>query len=338
MILNLASDGVLSILLVLRRALIAYGPMPRQRLLDLCAPLSLKQGIESSEPHEANQGEPDGNVSEGTSSGVQAMTHKTLTRWCQVGLFIEASDDEQTISLAPGFEEPGLESNDMRPLRTAIRRLVLDPRNNLDITAADTKASVAGVCADFTRALTWVLAQDVFAFPGAGSFGPVHEIESDQFRGARGEQTFHVFQNPSRWAGLRAWAPFLGFGWRSPMKEVHLVFDPTEAIADELPDVFGRDRVLPVAVFAGRLAERLPVLDGGTYRLAVERVLQSGPVWRPPAPHELSTALSRALVRLWEDGALRLENRSDAPDRRVLLGRDGVALDPTTHVEWVKES
>lgn len=337
MILNLASDGVLSVLLALRRAVLAYGPMPRQRLLDLCTPVSLRQGAGAAEPPEAGEGEPGEGATERASNAIQTSAHRTLTRWRQAGLFMEADDQAQTISLAPGFDDPGLESSDLGPVRTAIRRLVLHPKNNLDIVASTTKSEVAGVCGDFTRALSWVLAQDVYTFPGGGNFSRVEDLENEQFGSKKGtaqsEQRIYVFQNNTRWAGFRTWAPFLGFGWWSPMaKETHLVIDPTEALTDELPEVFGRDEELPIAAFVARTAERLPVLDGGAYREAIVAILQRSAAWQVPASNELSTALSRALIRLSEAGMIDLYDQSDAPQRRALLGRGGTALQQVTHI------
>src|SRR5687767_5466334 len=113
MILNLASDGVLSVLLALRRALLVHGPTPRQRLLDLCAPNSLRPG--DAEPAQPDEVDPDEGPAVGAANAVQAPVRKTLTRWCQAGLFVEADDEARTISLASGFEKAALESNALGP-------------------------------------------------------------------------------------------------------------------------------------------------------------------------------------------------------------------------------
>ena len=62
-ILNEPSDGTLSVLLALRGALRAYGPMPSDRLLSLCAPETVSVGDE--------------------------RPRFTLQRWIQLGAFVE---------------------------------------------------------------------------------------------------------------------------------------------------------------------------------------------------------------------------------------------------------
>ena len=54
--------------------------------------------------------------------------------------------------------------------------------------------------------------------------------------------------------------------------------------------------------------------------------------WNGPKDKELSTSLSRAFLRLHEDGTLELEDKADAKNKRVLLGRDNKALRTISHV------
>src|SRR5689334_22410978 len=102
-ILNRPSDGLVSVLLVLRRAVHAYGPMPRGRLIELCAP--------------------EGAVRQ-DSPASQMMVWKTLHRWLQLGLFRQ---DGEVIHLAPEFKGLGLD--DVESMRTAVLRLLLLPEN-----------------------------------------------------------------------------------------------------------------------------------------------------------------------------------------------------------------
>src|SRR5438876_1204804 len=91
-ILNRPSDGLLSVLLVLRRALLAYAPMSRERLLELCAPEAL--------------------VPRDTPS--KTMIWKTLHRWLQLGFFRQ---DKEAIQLASEFERIPLD--DVESVRTS---------------------------------------------------------------------------------------------------------------------------------------------------------------------------------------------------------------------------
>ena len=110
------------------------------------------------------------------------------------------------------------------------------------------------------------------------------------------------------------------------------MIDPTIAVADSLREVFGKDKELPQEQFFSRLAEILPVVDGGEYRLKVEeKINQSN--WKPPKPSEVSTSLSRALSRLHDRGDVLLDDRSDA-SKRTLIGRNNRVLRDVSHVGW----
>jgi hypothetical protein len=52
-----------------------------------------------------------------------------------------------------------------------------------------------------------------------------------------------------------------------------VTIDPTEALRDVLPEVFASSEMLPAPIFIERAADELPVLDGGTYRVQLEAVL-----------------------------------------------------------------
>jgi hypothetical protein len=134
--------------------------------------------------------------------------------------------------------------------------------------------------------------------------------------------------NDTRWAGFAAWAPFLGFGWSAVSRP--LVVDPTQAIRHQLPQVFGEETELTQRQFFDRLADRLPVLDGGTYRLEVEAKFLAGR-WERPAEGVLSESLSAALERLSAAGILELEDRADA-ERKTLTGPAGRQTRTFSHV------
>jgi hypothetical protein len=295
-ILNRTNDGLLSVLLLLHRALIALGPTSRDELLNLCAPATLDKERKVSE--------------------AQKQARQTLNRWTQAGLFIEA---EEKITVHPDFATSDAGAGGLGSLRAALRKLVLSERNSDGLSNPETES--AAVCADFTRALCWVLAQDVYTLPGGGYTG-IEEIELSQLK----EKPF-ALQNNTRWDGLKDWAPFLGFGWTSGVDE--FVVDPTDAIRDALPAVFGEARELTQGAFLERLASELPVIDGGKYRLEIEERLSDN--WVKPGAHEISQSLSRALLRLEIRGVLRLDARADA-DQRSLLGRGGGSLRRISHV------
>ena len=90
-ILNRASDGLLSVVLALRRAILAYGPLLEQDLLEIVAPRTV------------------------TPDGKSEMARMTLRRWKQLGFFAE---HDGRISLESTVEEATLR----RSRRFASRR------------------------------------------------------------------------------------------------------------------------------------------------------------------------------------------------------------------------
>ena len=88
------------------------------------------------------------------------------------------------------------------------------------------------------------------------------------------------------------------------------------------------------------LAQAIPVLDGGTYRqkLETELIKAQGPTaWQPPPNGQLSTSLSRALLRLQEEKCLKGELRadSDARIRVTLTGRNDQIIAEYSHFSLI---
>jgi hypothetical protein len=290
-ILNRASDGLLTVLLALRRALLAYGPQSDSDLLLLVAPSSV-----------VPDGKPD-------------MARKTLTRWKQLGFFEESGG---AVQLAPDIA--AVASDDSARLRAAILKLVLASANNPAFSSDGGEDSEASKTSDCTRAIAWTLAQDPYAFP-AKYKGGVESLQHHQ--GAAP----YPFANDTRWAGFVEWATFLGLGWAA--SKLPFVPDPAFGVRSVLDEVFLERRELSQDEFFARLAVALPVVDGGSYRTAVEAHVTRP--WRQQLPSELSPSLSAALMTLEAGGELRLEARSDA-SQRMLLGRAGRAVRPISHI------
>jgi len=290
-ILNRASDGLLSVLLALRRALIAYGPQPEARLLELCAP-----------PSVVSDGKPD-------------MARKTITRWKQLGFFEEVDGQ---LRLHTDVATIGVD--DLDGLRAAILRLVLAPANNPVLTSDGGDDNEKSKASDCTYAAAWALTQDPYSFP-AKYRGGVEALQASQGVEPR------PFANDTRWVGFAEWAVFLGIAWSA--QKVGLVIDPAFAVRVSLPDVFMDAPELPQEPFLARLADILPIVDTGRYHVAV--MSQTARPWRPARANHISPCLSAALLTLEARGDLRLEARSDAP-QRILVGRGGSEVRPVSHV------
>ncbi len=289
-ILNRPSDGLLSVLLALRRALIAYGPQPEARLLELCAPRSV-----------VPEGKPD-------------MARKTITRWKQLGFFEEIDGQ---LRLRADIAAIGVD--DLDRLRATVLRLLLAADNSPALTGDGGDDNDKSKASDYTYAAAWVLMQDPYSFP-ASYKGGVEALQASQDANPR------PFANDTRWAGFAEWAVFLGIAWTA---RVGLVPDPAFAVRMVLPDIFTDASELSQESFLTRVAETLPVVDGGRYHVAVRS--QLGRFWRAERNNHISPCLSAALLALEARGDLRLELRSDAP-QRILLGRSGREVRPISHV------
>jgi hypothetical protein len=172
--------------------------------------------------------------------------------------------------------------------------------------------------------VSWFLAQDAWTVPG-GNHENIAKLEQSQLPDSE-----RVLQNNTRWGALKAWSNFLGFGITGtrPTRGT-LLADPTLALQKTLPQIFKEDVELDQERFLQRIAKALPVLDRGTYRMEVEARINKA-VWQPLRSDQVSTSLSRALIRLDTAKLLRLDDRSDA-DKCTLTGRNGTALKSVSH-------
>ena len=297
-ILNLQSDGLPSVLITLALMVSREKEIPRDNLIEICAPF--------------------------TEASERARLRATLTRWIGLGLF---SDEGDKIRLS--FSRGRGESDDgvAQRLPAICRGILLGSDHarplwpNLGIVSEDN----IGRSADLCRGLAWCLAQDIYTLPS--TYADVNNIVDSQVQFGR-----FIFLNDTRWSGIRPWARYLGFATGDDSK---LFFDPTVAVRGQLNDVIQNNQSLPAAEFVARLAERLPVLDTGSYRTEVEKTLKPE-TWRPPSPGHVSTSLSFALRRLQKQGTIALESMADAGSRLALTGQFGRTWDSFTHVRLLK--
>jgi hypothetical protein len=242
------------------------------------------------------------------------MVRQTLNRWIELGLFNEVNS---TITLAsPPESELRDHAEVMLAVRKAARRCALSQENNSDLWA-----SQGARAADLTRSLAWLLAQDVYRI----AFRNLEELELAQVT----DSSVRLMQNDTRRNGLQFWGHFLGFVRQSGGGDV----DPTVAIRETFPECIGPGEEMPAADFIARLADALPVLDGGQWRLAVESRLE--PAALPTMSEgQLSSSLSRALINLMLEESLEFQNRADVGRSIVFTGRDGLRAD--YRYSWIR--
>lgn len=243
------------------------------------------------------------------------MARVTMHRWTELGLFQVDVADHVTLAQAPETDMKN-DVDIVRATRIAARQCALSEANNPDLWARESARA-----ADLTRSLAWLLAQDVYRmrFSDAQSL-ELRQVANDDLR---------LMQNDTRKNGLQFWGNFLGFVRQPGGGDV----DPTLAVRETLPACIAAGEEMPAAEFVERLAQRLPVLDGGVYRVAVESQLEKDAL-SPLQPGQLSTSLSRAMFSLMIDQTLQFENRADVGRSIVFTGRDGLRVDH--RYSWVR--
>lgn len=300
-IINLESDGLYPQLIVIFRAVTHSGKINADELLRVCYPGAV------------------------TDSSVINRLRGILSRWTELGLFSEENDE---ISLNKQFAKPRGMSIDAftEKLPSFCRTLIMQPQNCLPLWSDAGTRSEEGVGrgADFVRGVSWSLAQDIFNLP-IGSAESIESVEGTQMTGGK-----FIFLNRTRWPGFRFWASYLGFASGDGSS---FQIDPTKAINEALPSVFGAKKELLAADFLNALSSILPVLDFGKYRMEVESILDPT-VWRKPTENHLSMSLSFALRRLELNQLIKLQGRADTGSSFRLTGRDFKTWNGFESVVW----
>lgn len=277
-VLNQASDGLYTVLIALARAIVRFGPRNREDLLLACG-----SAVEAIDPSQLTQ---------------------TLNRWTELGLF--GQNDGLVVIAEPYRAALGRTADEAESrLPAIVRTVAMLPENNDRFWEREKSKA-----ADLSRAVAWMLAQDVYSLDG--NVKKLALLEEAQIVDSS-KQT--IGRNDTRWNGLKAWMLYLGFA-RDGMQ---WVVDPTEALRDALPMIFGSTRDLTGPTFVENAAAVLPVLDGGSYRIQVEASLKET-AWPRPRAGLLSLSLSRAIQRLDREGAISLANRSDTEGVVTLSG------------------
>lgn len=244
------------------------------------------------------------------------IARATLNRWSDLGMFREDPDTKVLSLHRPPPTSMNSADDIIRAVRMEARQLALSEANNLDLWARE-----GTLAADLTRSLAWLLALDVYRQGSDNLFS----LANDHIHGTG----LTLMQNAERIVGLKSWGYFLGF-IRHP-KAIDI--DPTLAISEVLPDCINPGEEMPAKDLIERLAQALPVIDGGLYRQTVMSKLRDNAL-PPLQATQLSTSLSRALHCLMVNQTLNFSSRADVGSSILLTGRDGPQ---TSHrYTWVK--
>jgi hypothetical protein len=288
-IINYTSDGLYPELIALFRAVAYSKQIAVGELIDVCFPPIDKEGDEERKKKEKE---------------ILGRLRGALSRWTELGLFVE---NEGKVQLNGPFVASRRETVDMLTDRLPFfcRQLILQEERCTPLWGE------GGLTSDFVRGIAWLLAQNIYQFPTTWS--DVEPIQNEQASGGN-----KLSQNDVRWNGLRFWARYLGFATGGSGA---FQIDPTVAVRDELPSIFGSEKDLPAKDFLHALASRLPVLDFGSYRKELESNLNEAK-WRKPPEGHLSMSLSFALKRLELDNIIKLGGKADTGSSFRLTGRN----------------
>jgi len=296
-ILNRQNDGLYSILLTLTRTVFLNPNMSRDSLIDLCL------------PHNSEN---------------DSRARGTLNRWIELGLF---NEEDQAIRLHQELLQGESIESFMARLPGICRTRAL-ARGEPLWPAGDNKRTEegTGLTADLCRGLAWYLAQDIYTLPSTWN-------DIDQLVGQQIKPEYIIIMNDTRWTGLRSWARFLGFATGDGDS---FFLDPTQAVHAGLQQVIATGQELLGPDCIARLAQHLPVLDGGSYRKQVEDIMLHHQRIRLDPGH-LSTALSFALRRLEKQGIIELITRADTGASLTLTGAGQRQWHTFTHIRLVGE-
>lgn len=215
---------------------------------------------------------------------------KTLNRWIQLDLFKEENGEISFSDTAQNIFGKINEKN----LIKIIRRITFLKKNNLKLF--EVGGSLAG---DFSTGASWLLSQ------------PLNFDITDYFKNMSSQITDvnkMPISNNLRFNRLLEYMKIFGF---TSGRNIDTIIDPTNAIEDELGDIFVNNKILPAQSFLDNLSDFLPVLDFGFYRKEIENSLRSDVVKKNNGL-EISASLSFALLRLEQSRKISFQRRGDA--------------------------
>ena len=139
--------------------------------------------------------------------------------------------------------------------------------------------------------------------------------------------------NSTKFNGWRTWAAFLGLGWlikpRLSGRSEILVPCASNRLKGVLTQLLSREeQVIKFSLFAQRLAELCPELDGGSLFAYCWEASRGG----ERRGNNLSFALSTGLRQLHDSGEIELIRQSDATNIWQLYPAEGQVLKQVTHI------
>jgi len=172
----------------------------------------------------------------------------------------------------------------------------------------------------FLRTITVLLSQDQLSFQGQqqGTYSLVGSADTAQAINSLLPSNLAI--NESNEANTsKDWGIFLGL--LEPFDR-GVIADPTRAITPFISELFNNVESLPIRDFIAALAQRLPMLDGGRYRLVIDSLMEKKG-WQRPSENRVSASLSHSIIRMEAGLLLTLERPSDDSRSMVLITPEG---------------
>jgi len=134
----------------------------------------------------------------------------------------------------------------------------------------------------------------------------------------------------TRWRHFGYWCIYLGFATKVSIDgNIYICPDPTEAINNELNDIFSTRKELKIKEFLVSLSSTLPVLEEGVIRKKINDSIREG-LQLPE--NVLSLATSLALLRLAHRKVIKLIHKSDADSVSI---QDNDSNHIVSHIEYL---
>jgi len=123
--------------------------------------------------------------------------------------------------------------------------------------------------------------------------------------------------NSSELGFVLAYAHFFGFLVPSPTASGDYYVDPTEVVRRVLIHELAIEQSMTIRDCVELLAQKIPVFDGGKFRIEVEETMEEKGGFQPPHKDYLSRSLSHAFYRLRSARTITLKELSDDPEQII---------------------
>ena len=305
-LLNRPDNGHVALMIVLWRTLRALGPMSKEQLEALCG-------------------------YRGQEMKSLPVLGATIATWKTLGMI---GNDGENLCLNAPFDT--IASDDIQDLRTRVLEQLLKPENCPGLQPDDKTAEEASRASDFVTVAAWALSQDPYALASLAKGDKMEEEEGSEanlvLKLAQSQGIDKLWAGSAgRWVAFLEWADFCGLG----MPTLHgFVMNPARAIRAVLSTkraTLGEGREILFTDFMATLSEQIPLLEGGTYRLEIDRrIHKKESLWT----RQISPCTSLALLQLEHEGEIfRITRAGDTAPRFTLLGRGAEPMEtPLTHI------